>query len=85
MASDGGDQDNRAGLIIGVVVFLLVLTTVFFLARLYVRRFLTRSLGWDDWMGLVALVSPPINPTRQLLTLPEGVHWCAVTSLKAAE
>ena len=78
--------DNRAPVIIGVVSFLLTLTTVFVGMRLYIRHRMTNSLWWDDWTMLLALVgvfydrwtSPWRRSDRlfKLLTVITGVDMC---------
>ncbi len=59
MADGGGDmpEDSRAEVVLIVISLLLVLGTLFCSMRIYVRWFVTRSLGWDDGVAFVALVS----------------------------
>ncbi len=51
--------DNKVSIVLGVVTFLLCLTTTFVGLRLYIRHRITNSLWWDDWTMLGALVSLP--------------------------
>jgi hypothetical protein len=36
----------------------LALSTITVIARIYVRAYMIRSFGWDDWLMLVTFVSP---------------------------
>lgn len=56
---------SRAWGLIGVVTAFLILTVLSVGARVYVRVFMIRSFGWDDWLMLVALVS---HAERKLLS-----------------
>jgi hypothetical protein len=57
-ADSGLPTDNRTGVIIGIVAFLLPLTTAFVGLRFYARKYLSNSIWVDDWMTLVSLVRP---------------------------
>ena len=55
-----GNQ-NRTGVIIGMVIGPITIAFVFVVLRLYTRLFLTKSARWDDWTILLALVMNPIS------------------------
>ena len=55
-----GNQ-NRTGVIIGMVIGPITIAFVFVVLRLYTRLSLTKSARWDDWTILLALVMNPIS------------------------
>lgn len=48
--------EDRAYLIRDINITLMILSTVFVLSRLYVRRFVSNSFGLDDCAAIIALV-----------------------------
>lgn len=65
------DPPTRAGLLFGFMVPLAVLMTATVAIRFYIRGYVRRVLGWDDWIMLLAWVSPP----RRLLNLHARQEW----------
>lgn len=52
-----GDEHDRSGTVIGVIVTLTPITTLFVVARVYGCRYLLRRrLYFEEWLCLVALV-----------------------------
>ena len=51
-----GNQ-NRTAPILGMTIGSLVLSCIFVGLRMYTRTFLAKSVGWDDWTMVAALVS----------------------------
>lgn len=47
---------NRSYLIRDVNITLMVLSTIFVVARVYVRKFVSNSFGLDDCSAIVSLV-----------------------------
>ena len=45
-------------ILLGVAFSLLAVSTIFVALRFYCRQFIVRRIGADDWIILVALVSP---------------------------
>lgn len=53
----------------GVMWFQVMISSVFIVLRIYTRYYLIRSLGWDDLMMVVNLVSA--KPQRRLSFPPD--------------
>lgn len=53
--------ENRGPQLQAVACFLLALAVVSMLLRAYVRQFLVKSFGVDDWFMVVATVSLPLT------------------------
>lgn len=51
-------QESRQATVIGVTCFVLTVATLAVAARLYTRAFIIRTVGIDDYMAVVSLVSP---------------------------
>ena len=58
-------EDRRQPALIGIVV-VTTLSFIVVMVRLYVRKFLIRELGWDDFFILLAQVSPPPSTSRKI-------------------
>lgn len=56
--------EDRSYLIRDVSIVLMVLSTVFVLSRLYVRRFVSNSFGLDDYAAIIALVRSKQKPKK---------------------
>lgn len=52
-----GKPSDYGPVLNGVMWFQVVLSTIFIGLRVYTRYFIIRSLGWDDLMMIVNLVS----------------------------
>jgi hypothetical protein len=50
-------QESRVPTVIGVVTFILTVTTLAVGLRIYTRAFVLRQLGLDDWVAVYSLVS----------------------------
>ena len=61
-------SDNRAYILIIIVSLTLALALVLICCRFYVRIKLTKNLGWDD--ALIVLAAVSINPPGHTLPLP---------------
>jgi hypothetical protein len=48
---------THAGALIAISIAFLTITTFFTSLRFFVRGYLIKSLGWDDWLILLALAS----------------------------
>lgn len=61
--------DSMQPTIVGVCIFLMVWSTAMITARIYTRKFIIDSMGWDDYACIVGWVSfadpppPPFLPT----------------------
>ncbi len=64
---------SRRSVIVGVISFVLPLTTLVVLLRFYTRHFLSRALGADDWMMLVSLVLAIVDGVTMLLMTTQGL------------
>jgi hypothetical protein len=58
--------EDKGPMILAVMWTLTLFTTLFVVARWYVRLFLVKSLGLDDWLALVGTVSRPEEQTDTL-------------------
>lgn len=50
-----GDVDEKTPILI-YVVFLITATIAIVVLRFIVRKFITKTIGWDDWTILFALI-----------------------------
>lgn len=50
-------DDNRSGIILGIVAICWVLATTVVTLRLYTRKVLLNQLGTDDYFAIASLVS----------------------------
>ncbi|KAI9695409.1 MAG: hypothetical protein M1836_006461 [Candelina mexicana] len=50
------NPETRAPSLINANIAMMVLGSIALLARLYARAFLSRSLGWDDYTAVAALL-----------------------------
>lgn len=68
------DYTNRGGTLVGVCIVAIVITSIVVPLRFYVRVAVVKSVGWDDWMALVAAVSMAAHLTfhRQFINLLTG-------------
>lgn len=48
---------THAGALVAISVAFLTITILFTTLRFFVRGFMIKSLGWDDWLILLALAS----------------------------
>lgn len=51
----GGNRDRSAA-ITGMFIGALTLSIVSMILRMITRKFLTKSIGWDDWTIVAAVV-----------------------------
>ena len=51
------NPETRLPLALAIIIPMTVLVVVFTSARFYSRTVLVHTLGWDDWIMLVAAVS----------------------------
>lgn len=56
-------EESRAPLIIGVIISVSVLSTIFVLARIFTRTRLTGSMFLDDYLVMIAAVRPDTAAT----------------------
>lgn len=73
------------GAILNVVMwFQVFISTVFIAFRIYTRYYIIRSLGWDDYMMVVNLVSwiPLITPSFSIsmVPVPESLNSYSLTT-----
>ncbi|KAH8900805.1 hypothetical protein GQ53DRAFT_603723, partial [Thozetella sp. PMI_491] len=61
--------DSNAAALLGSVITLVSLASIFVGLRLYVRQRITRNLSWDDWTMLSAMI----------MTLVTGIIMCVMT------
>jgi hypothetical protein len=76
-------HDNRAHVLVSVVVGLLGITTLTVGLRFYTRLCLLKQVGVDDYLSLLALVSPLLSfacESRRLLikvlAIATGISQC---------
>lgn len=62
-----GDRSRQPGIIV-TTVLVTVLANIVVGLRMVTRKWITKSVGWDDWTIVAALVSRSFNPTKQGLT-----------------
>lgn len=64
-------KENRGPEVEAVAILFLILAWVFVALRCYVRIFMIKSFGTDDWLAVFALVSTfsTPNPTRSFCIL----------------
>jgi len=55
--------EDRGPQIAGVAIGFLTCTWVFVALRCYVRVYMTKGFGTDDWLSVISLVSFQTNPT----------------------
>lgn len=55
--------DNLQPTIVGVCIFLMVWSTAMITARIYTRKFIIDSMGWDDYACIVGWVRSAEPPT----------------------
>lgn len=65
-APPGGDVILSTRYIIGIAI-ITALAALIVCLRMYVRAALSRSIGWDDWIMVVASVSPNMMPSCVIL------------------
>ena len=53
-------DENRAHILLGVMITCLTLSVTFIALRIWVRLTMVKQLGLDDWFMIVALVSAPL-------------------------
>ncbi|CAK7209847.1 hypothetical protein SCUCBS95973_000580 [Sporothrix curviconia] len=76
-------MDSRRGVVVGVISFILPLTTAVVLLRFYTRHYLSgRAVGADDWMMLVSLVLALVDGSTMLLMTTQGLghHMWTLTA-----
>ena len=54
--SPDGDQ-NKGNALLGVAVATVIVALIAVTLRIFVRARIVRSLGWDDWIIVFAIVS----------------------------
>ena len=62
------DPSTRRPLAIGLITPMTVMVVVFISCRFYSRTVLTKTLGWDDGIMLLAAVSPNVLFEKQQFT-----------------
>jgi hypothetical protein len=50
-------REDKSSMVIALNVVLITISTTMVASRFYVRQFMTKNLGPDDWVALIALVS----------------------------
>lgn len=95
----GYDMPDRGPIVIGLNIALMVVSTALVVSRFYVRQFMTKNLGPDDWVSLLALVGNtrqqvgPASNTDLGADHPNstigngyayGVQWCRTTHLRCS-
>lgn len=50
------DNASQASVVVVPTIVTTVIAVVLTLLRLYVRKFVMRTLSWDDWFNLLATV-----------------------------
>lgn len=68
MSASVTDTHDKGPRILAVVWTLSALTTIFVAARVYIRQWLIRNAGIDDYIIVVALVCPHVNFAYHNLT-----------------
>ena len=51
-----GANDSHQNIALAIIIVFPVLSTIILALRLYTRKLLTRNIGWDDWLVVVAWV-----------------------------
>lgn len=49
-------DENRGSVLVGAILGLLIPAILILMLRVYVRAFITRNMGWDDWLMITAAV-----------------------------
>ena len=95
----GYDMPDKGPIVIGLNIALMTVSTGLVVSRFYVRQFMTKNLGPDDWVSLLALVGNPrpqlgrasktdLSAGRPNSTIGNGyaygIQWCRTTHLRCS-
>lgn len=54
-------SEDRAPLMIGIIVMCLIISTTAVTARIWTRKFILDQMGWDDYLTIFTLVCPTMS------------------------
>ncbi|RAK89745.1 hypothetical protein BO79DRAFT_192943 [Aspergillus costaricaensis CBS 115574] len=67
------DNASQASVVVVPTIVTTVIAVVLTLLRLYVRKFVMRTLSWDDWFNLLATLTTLIAMALILAAVPYGL------------